>query len=206
MIQDATTEPEHRHCPSSPPIDLRQRLELKIRISPDCTALLWRRRRDSNFRSMKAAFVGTRWFATLKALQTSNLRFTRVNTGFRHQLIPSVFVARVSRHGESTAPSRIKTIFRFRPGPGCPTKNPHKAFTSCLSCSSLEEIGRRLSHTHFSATATAIHWFKDTPSFFARRCAAFLIDVGSFNGYVALLMLSPSSADRPHSAPKSGFG
>jgi hypothetical protein len=33
-----------------------------------------------------------------------------------------------------------------------------------------------------------------------------LIDVGSFNGYVALLMLSPSSADRPDSAPKSGFG
>jgi len=63
--------------------------------------------------------------ATLKALQTSNLRFTRVNTGFRHHLIPSVFVARLSQHGESTAPSRIKTIFRFRPGPGCPTKNPH---------------------------------------------------------------------------------
>src|SRR5262249_40566945 len=44
----------------------------------------------------------------------------------------------------------------------------------------------------FSATATAIHWFKDTPSSFARRCAAFLIDIGSFSGYVALLMFSPS--------------
>src|SRR5215831_10060402 len=54
----------------------------------------------------------------------------------------------------------------------------------------------------FSATATAIHWFKDTPSSFARRCAAFLIEVGSFNGYVALLMISPSSGDRRVSAPK----
>jgi len=58
----------------------------------------------------------------------------------------------------------------------------------------------------FLATATAIPWFKDKPSSFARRCAAFFIDVGSFNRYVALLMLSPSSADRPDSAPKSGVG
>jgi uncharacterized protein len=34
----------------------------------------------------------------------------------------------------------------------------------------------------FSATATAIHWFKDTPSSLARRWAAFLIERGSFNG------------------------
>jgi len=43
----------------------------------------------------------------------------------------------------------------------------------------------------FSATATAIHWFSETPSSLARRCAAFLIDTGSFNGYVALLIVSP---------------
>src|SRR4029077_16597519 len=34
----------------------------------------------------------------------------------------------------------------------------------------------------FSATATAIHWFKDTPSSFASRWAAFLMESGSFNG------------------------
>ena len=50
---------------------------------------------------------------------------------------------------ESTTPSRIKIIFRVRPGPGCPTKNPCKTFTSCLSSSSLEEIGSRLSHALF---------------------------------------------------------
>src|SRR5271165_2262056 len=40
----------------------------------------------------------------------------------------------------------------------------------------------------FSATATAIHWFSETPSSFAKRWAAFLMDTGSFNGYVALLI------------------
>src|SRR6266567_4249443 len=49
----------------------------------------------------------------------------------------------------------------------------------------------------FSATATAIHWFKDTPSSFASRWAAFLIDRGSFNGYVALLMGSPFLTAQP---------
>src|SRR6266404_422482 len=39
----------------------------------------------------------------------------------------------------------------------------------------------------FSATATAIHWFKNTPSSFAGRWAAFWMDSGSFNGYVDLL-------------------
>src|SRR5271165_6058120 len=34
----------------------------------------------------------------------------------------------------------------------------------------------------FSATATAIHWLSDTPSSFASRCAAFLMERGSFNG------------------------
>ncbi len=34
----------------------------------------------------------------------------------------------------------------------------------------------------FWATAEAIHWFKETPSSFAKRCAAFLIETGSFNG------------------------
>src|SRR5262245_520079 len=83
---------------------------------------------------------GIRWHTLVRYTESAankQFSFTRVNTGFRHHLIPSVFVARVSRHGESTAPSRINAIFRFRPGPGCPTKNSHKAFTSCLSCSSL---------------------------------------------------------------------
>jgi len=34
----------------------------------------------------------------------------------------------------------------------------------------------------FWATAAAIHWFKDTPSSFASRWAAFLMERGSFNG------------------------
>jgi hypothetical protein len=34
----------------------------------------------------------------------------------------------------------------------------------------------------FSATAAAIHWFSDTPSSFASRWAAFLMERGSFNG------------------------
>jgi hypothetical protein len=34
------------------------------------------RRRDSTLRSMKAALVGTLWFATAKTSQTQNLRFT----------------------------------------------------------------------------------------------------------------------------------
>src|SRR5215472_1373029 len=41
----------------------------------------------------------------------------------------------------------------------------------------------------FSATATAIHWFKDTPSSLASRWAAFLMERGSFKGYVALLII-----------------
>src|SRR5260370_42465011 len=40
----------------------------------------------------------------------------------------------------------------------------------------------------FSATAAAIHWFKDTPSSFASRWAAFLMESGSFNGYADLLI------------------
>ena len=43
----------------------------------------------------------------------------------------------------------------------------------------------------FSAAATAIHWFKDTPSSFASRWAAFLMDMGSFNGNLALLIDLP---------------
>src|SRR6266581_4146930 len=38
----------------------------------------------------------------------------------------------------------------------------------------------------FSATAAAIHWFRDTPSSFARRWAAFLTEFGSFNGYLGI--------------------
>jgi hypothetical protein len=34
----------------------------------------------------------------------------------------------------------------------------------------------------FSATVAAIHWFKDTPSSFASRWAAVLIERGSFSG------------------------
>src|SRR5208282_4270609 len=34
----------------------------------------------------------------------------------------------------------------------------------------------------FSATAEAIHWFRETPSSCAKRCAAFLIESGSFKG------------------------
>jgi len=37
-------------------------------------------------------------------------------------------------------------------------------------------------HPNLSATATAIHWFEDTPSSFANRWAAFLMESGSFNG------------------------
>jgi hypothetical protein len=54
----------------------------------------------------------------------------------------------------------------------------------------------------FSATAAAIHWFYDTPSSFASRWAAFLMERGSFNGWVALLMVSPSTG-RPDAVPKS---
>src|SRR5580658_8385475 len=49
----------------------------------------------------------------------------------------------------------------------------------------------------FCATAEAIHWFRDTPSSLASLSAAFLIERGSFNGYVALLIVSPSSAVQP---------
>jgi hypothetical protein len=55
----------------------------------------------------------------------------------------------------------------------------------------------------FSATAAAIHWFNDTPSSFASRWAAFLMESGSLNGYVPLLMLSPSLARPPDTAQKS---
>ncbi len=41
----------------------------------------------------------------------------------------------------------------------------------------------------FPATATAIHRLKDTPSSFASRWAAFLMDMGSFKGNLALLIL-----------------
>jgi hypothetical protein len=49
----------------------------------------------------------------------------------------------------------------------------------------------------FSATAAAIHWFNDTPSSFASRWAAFLMERGSLNGLVALLLVSPSLTARP---------
>jgi hypothetical protein len=41
----------------------------------------------------------------------------------------------------------------------------------------------------FSATAAAIHWFRDTPSSLANLSAALLIEAGNFSGYVALLMV-----------------
>lgn len=49
---------------------------------------------------MRAALVGTRWFATLGALETKDLRFTRIITGFRRHLIRSIFVAYIARPGE----------------------------------------------------------------------------------------------------------
>jgi hypothetical protein len=49
----------------------------------------------------------------------------------------------------------------------------------------------------FSATAAEIHWFNDTPSSLANRSAARLIESGSFNGYVALLLILPPSKHQP---------
>src|SRR5271169_4787656 len=42
----------------------------------------------------------------------------------------------------------------------------------------------------FSATAAAINWLSDTPSLAANSAAAFFTDVGSFNGYVFLLIFT----------------
>ena len=52
----------------------------------------------------------------------------------------------------------------------------------------------------FSATAAAIHWLRETPSSAASRWAAFLTEIGSFNGYVALLILSPFPGHPPRVA------
>ena len=51
-------------------------------------------------------------------------------------------------------------------------------------------------------TAAAIHWFNDPPSAFASRWAAFLMERGSFNGQVALLMVSASLTGHPDAAQK----
>lgn len=85
--------------------------------------------------------------------------------------------------------SLSERIFRFRSQLGRGAEKFHEAFASGLSCPLLEKVRCRLHDADFSATATTIHWFKDTPSSFASRWAAFLMERGSFNGYLALLMI-----------------
>src|SRR5215831_18666738 len=46
---------------------------------------------------MRAALVGTRWFATVPPLKTKHLRKNRINTGYSRTLIRSIFVANVAR-------------------------------------------------------------------------------------------------------------
>jgi len=62
---------------------------------------LWRRRRESTLRSMRAALLGTRWFAALGTPATKDLRFPRINTGFPPYPILSIFVANVAWHRQS---------------------------------------------------------------------------------------------------------
>ncbi len=47
-------------------------------------------------RSMRAALVGMRWFATSETLETKDLQSRRINTGFSSSLIPPVSVANVA--------------------------------------------------------------------------------------------------------------
>jgi hypothetical protein len=61
----------------------------------------------------------------------------------------------------------------------------------------LEKCGGGFYDTNLLGDAAAIHWFKETPSSFARRWAAFLTECGSFKEYVALLMVSSSSRNPP---------
>jgi hypothetical protein len=45
---------------------------------------------------------GSRWHTLVRdtgSVANKQLRFTRVNTGLRHRLIPSVFAANVAREG-----------------------------------------------------------------------------------------------------------
>jgi hypothetical protein len=46
----------------------------------------------------------------------------------------------------------------------------------------------------FSVAAAATNWFNDTPTVAANSAAAFFTDVGSFNGWVFLLISSISGA------------
>jgi len=65
-----------------------------------------------------------------------------------------------------------------------PSPLPFRAFA--------EKFSRCFHDAYFFRHGGGNPLVKDTPSSFASRCAAFLVDSGSFKGYVDLLIVSPS--------------
>jgi hypothetical protein len=93
-----------------------------------------------------------------------------------------------------------KAVFRLGCGLGRGAEVSHQSCAGRLTRALFEKIGRCFHHSIFFSHRYRDPWFKDTPSSFASRCAAFLMDIGSFNGYVALLMVSPSLTGPPDAA------
>ena len=99
-------------------------------------------------------------------------------------------------NGPSARKELADSILLFRRFLGCGEEEFHQSLAGCPSRPLLRQFGGGSTTPTFSATATAIHWFRETPSSAASRCAAFLTEIGSFNGYVALLIHSPLPRDR----------
>ena len=65
---------------------------------------------------------------------------------------------------------------------GCVAKKLHEPVAGLIACAFLEKLCRSFHYSTFSPAAEAIHWFRETPSTCAKRCAVFLIERGSFKG------------------------
>ena len=80
-------------------------------------------------------------------------------------------------------------IFRFRSQPGRGAEKFHEAFASGLSCPLLEKVRSSLHDADFFGDCHRDPLVQRHAIFFSQPRAAFLIERGSFNGYLALLMI-----------------
>ena len=83
-------------------------------------------------------------------------------------------------------------IFGFRLGLQCVAKKLHEPCPRCLSCTFLEEFRCGFHHSNLLRDRDSNPLVQRDTIFLGKTLAAFLIDTGSFSGYVALLIVSPS--------------
>ncbi len=89
-------------------------------------------------------------------------------------------------------------VFRLGGRLGRGAQKLHDSFAGGVARSLLEEVGCGFHHSNFFGDCCRDPLVKDTPSSFASRCAAFLMESGSFNGQVDLLMVLSLTSLRHH--------